>query len=146
MKTEKAEAVKRIIQTVCKVNLDLNTRERKYVNARAIGYKILRDNEYMGYKFIAEQFNKTHATIIYSIKEFPYLILSDRQMERDYNKILSIWLSQSDDYKTPDPVQIKKELEYLHDQNKLLNLSLIDVQERCDKKIKELEDRLTEKK
>ena len=132
MKTAKATALKKIIEDVCNVNLELNTRERKYVNARAIGYKILRDTEYMSYQFIARQFNRTHATIMYSIKEFPYLIMSNRQMDRDYKDILAIWNAESDEYKTPTPLQIKKELQDLHNKNKLLNLSLINVQKELE--------------
>ena len=40
----------------------------------------------------------------------------------------------------------KKQLKNLHEQNKLLNLSLIDVQEKYDKRLKELEDRLNHQK
>ena len=40
----------------------------------------------------------------------------------------------------------KIKVNYLVEQNKLLNLSLIDVQERYDKRLKELEDRLNYKK
>ena len=87
----------------------------------------------MSYNFIGREFNKNHATILYSVKEFPYLILSDRQMERDYNKILSIWNQESGDYKELTPLEIKKQLNYLVEQNKLLNLSIINVQKQLNK-------------
>ena len=142
MNQEKVKALKRIVEQVCNISLDVRTRKRKNINARAIAYKILRDKEYMSYHFIGREFNKSHATILYSVKEFPYLILSDRQMERDYNEILSIWDEESGDYKELTPLKIKKELKDLVEQNKLLNLSIINVQEECDDRLKEMDSRL----
>ena len=133
MNQEKVKALKKIVEQVCNISLDVRTRKRKNINARAIAYKILRDKEYMSYNFIGREFNKNHATILYSVKEFPYLILSDRQMERDYNKILSIWNQESGDYKELTPLEIKKQLNYLVEQNKLLNLSIINVQKQLNK-------------
>ena len=130
MNQEKVKALKKIVEQVCNISLDVRTRKRKNINARAIAYKILRDKEYMSYNFIGREFNKNHATILYSVKEFPYLIMSNRQMDRDYKYILSIWNAESDEYKTPTPLQIKKELQDLYNQNKMLNLSLTNVQEQ----------------
>ena len=142
MNQEKVKALKRIVEQVCNISLDVRTRKRKNINARAIAYKILRDTEYMSYHFIGREFNKSHATVIYSVKEFPYLILSDRQMERDYNEILSIWNQESGDYKELTPLKIKKDLKDLFEENKLLNLSLINVQKEFDAQIIRLEVKL----
>jgi len=133
MNQEKVKALKKIVEQICNVNLDIKTRKRENINARAICYKILRDTEYMSYHFIGREFKKSHATILYSVKEFPYLILSNRQMERDYNKILFIWNNESGQYKELTPLQIKKELIDLREQNKMLNLTLINVQEQLNK-------------
>jgi hypothetical protein len=142
MNREKVKALKRIVEQVCNISLDVRTRKRKNINARAIAYKILRDTEYMSYHFIGREFNKSHATVIYSVKEFPYLILSDRQMERDYNEILSIWNQEAGDYKELTPLKIKKDLKDLFEENKLLNLSIINVQKECDAQIIRLEVKL----
>jgi hypothetical protein len=142
MNQEKVKALKRIVEQVCNISLDVRTRKRKNINARAIAYKILRDTEYMSYHFIGREFNKSHATVIYSVKEFPYLILSDRQMERDYNEILSIWNQEAGDYKELTPLKIKKDLKDLFEENKLLNLSIINVQKECDAQIIRLEIKL----
>lgn len=142
MNREKVKALKRIVEQVCNISLDVRTRKRKNINARAIAYKILRDTEYMSYNFIGREFNKNHATVLYSVKEFPYLILSDRQMERDYNEILSIWNQESGDYKELTPLKIKKDLKDLFEENKLLNLSLINVQKEFDAQIIRLEVKL----
>lgn len=142
MNREKVKALKRIVEQVCNISLDVRTRKRKNINARAIAYKILRDTEYMSYNFIGREFNKNHSTVLYSVKEFPYLILSDRQMERDYNEILSIWNQESGDYKELTPLKIKKDLKDLFEENKLLNLSIINVQKEFDAQIIRLEIKL----
>ena len=145
MKNEKTNALKKIVEEVCNVNLDLKTQKREHVNARAICYKILRDFELMSYHFIGKQFNKSHSTVLLCLRDFRYMLLSDAQMKRDYEGILAIWEGEAEEYVEIKPLEIKKQLKYLHEQNKLLNLSLIDVQKKYDKKIKEFESRLTEK-
>lgn len=132
MKNEKTNALRKIVEEVCNVDLSLKTRKREYVNARAICYKILRDTELMSYHFIARQFSKNHSTVLMSVRDFPYLILSDAQMKRDYQGILAIWEGQTEEYIEIRPLEIKKQLKYLHEQNKLLNLSLINVQEELE--------------
>ena len=96
----------------------------------------------MSYQFIGRQFKKNHSTVMYSLKDFRYLLLSDKQMDRDYNKALAIWTDESGEYKELTPLEIKKEIKDLVEQNKLLNLSIINVQEECDDRLKEMDNRL----
>ena len=146
MEDEKTNALKKIVEQVCGVNVDLKTRKREYINARAICYKILRDVELLSYNAIGRSFNKSHCTILLCVRDFKYMLLSDGQMKRDYEGILAIWKGITNEYIEIKPLEIKKQLKNLHEQNKLLNLSLIDVQERYDKRLKELEDRLNNQK
>ena len=124
------------------MNLNSNTRKRETINARAICYKILRDECGMSYNLIGKQFSKNHATILHACKEFKFFIMSDRQMERDYKNALSIWKDESIDYKEITPLKIKKDLKDLFEQNKTLSLSLINVQEQFENRLKEIELRL----
>ena len=110
MELEKVKALKKIVDDVCDIKVDHFSRERRYVNGRAICYKILRDTEAMSYQFIGRQFKKNHATVMHSLKDFRYLLLSDKQMDRDYNKALAIWTDESGEYKELTPLEIKKEL------------------------------------
>jgi hypothetical protein len=61
---------------------------------------------------------------------------SDKQMERDYHNIKAIWLEESTDYVELKPIELKKQLNLLQEQNKMLNLSLINVQEKCEELLK----------
>jgi len=142
MKDEKLNALKKIVQEVCKVNLNLTTRKRENVNARAICYKILRDVEFLSYHAIGKAFNKSHSTILLCLRDFKYMLLSDGQMKRNYEGIKALWEGVTEEYVEMKPMEIKKQLKYLDEQNKLLNLSLIDVQEKYDKRLKNLEDQL----
>ena len=139
MTEQQAKDLKRIIEDVCKVNLKLNTRERRYINARAIGYEILRNTEYQSFKTIARYFNKSHCTVLHCLKNFKYMLLSDAQMKRNHQEVKRIWSQISDEYKDLTPIKIKKQLKNLEEQNKMLNLSLIDVQKRFETRLKKIE-------
>jgi uncharacterized HAD superfamily protein len=86
----------------------------------------------MSYKYIGDNFGKNHATIIHACKEFKWMLQSDRSMERMYHTVLSLWKEEAQDYIELKPAELKKELKDLAEQNKMLNLSLINVQEQCE--------------
>ena len=50
-------------------------------------------------------------------------------MKKDFELILATWKGEADEYIEMKPLQLKKELNDLREQNKMLNLSLINVQE-----------------
>ena len=56
----------------------------------------------------------------------------DKELNRDYNDILVLWEGESGEYEDVKPLQLKKQLKYLDEQNKLLNLSLNNVQEELE--------------
>tara|TARA_R110001632_G_scaffold67538_2_gene158593 strand:+ start:728 stop:1108 length:381 start_codon:yes stop_codon:yes gene_type:complete len=104
--------------------------------------------------FIGRQFNKNHATILHGLEEFPWMVKSDREMEKTYRKILDKWLSKSSEFTDVNPVLLKKDLRKLEEQNNLLNLALIEVQEqvallskdnkRCLSLVKKIENTVPE--
>jgi hypothetical protein len=128
----KVQAIKNLVTS--QTGLDLNSRYKTdaLVKARAICYKILRDECLMSYKYIGDNFGKNHATIIHACKEFKWMLQSDRSMERMYHTVLSLWKEEAQDYIELKPAELKKELKDLAEQNKMLNLSLINVQEQCE--------------
>ena len=132
MNYHKVQNLKQITEDVCKVDLTLKTSKREVVNARAICYNILRNKECMTVSEIGRHFNKHHATVLTTLKNFKYMLMSDAQMRRDSEKIESLWAAVSGDFDEAKPVFIKKELKYLREQNKMLNLSLNNVQEQLE--------------
>lgn len=128
----KVKAIKNIVNTYFNTNVDARNRSDRLVKARAICYKILKEECCMTYSFIAYSFQKNHATIMHAVKEIKWMFKSDKQMERDYHNILALWLEEAADYVELKPTELKKQLNLLQEQNKMLNLSLIDVQEKCE--------------
>jgi len=117
-------------------------------------YKILKEHSSMTSSFIGRQFNKTHATILHGLEEFPWMLKADREMEKAYRKILNKWLTRSSEFTDVNPVLLKKDLRKLEEQNNLLNLALIEVQEqvallskdnkRCLSLVKKIENTVPE--
>tara|TARA_Y100001937_G_scaffold128220_1_gene203107 strand:- start:1383 stop:1898 length:516 start_codon:yes stop_codon:yes gene_type:complete len=128
----KVKAIKNIVNTYFNTNVDARNRSDRLVKARAICYKILKEECCMTYSFIAYSFQKNHATIMHAVKEIKWMFKSDKQMEKDYHNILALWLEEAADYVELKPTELKKQLNLLQEQNKMLNLSLIDVQEKCE--------------
>tara|TARA_R100000781_G_scaffold99431_1_gene63015 strand:+ start:678 stop:1160 length:483 start_codon:yes stop_codon:yes gene_type:complete len=129
--------LKEIANTTFDLNVDSRSRRSEYITARAICYKILKEHCDMSYTFIGRQFNKNHATILHAIDEFPWMLKADREMEKNYRKILNKWLIKSEDCTDTNPSLLKKDLLKLEERNNLLNLALIEMKEQVDKLMKQ---------
>ena len=130
--TQKTIALKNIVNSVLEVNVNDPKKTDEIVKARAICYKIMRDECYFTLKYIADQFGKNHATIMHSLKEFPFMMKYDKRLQRAYLKIMGIWEQEADQYVELNPTQLKKRAKRLARENNLLNLSLLDVQEQLE--------------
>lgn len=121
-------ALKGIVNSVLEIDVDSPRRVEDLIQGRAICYKIMRDDMYFTYTFIAKIFGKNHATILNGYNEFPYMIKFDQAMEHNYHKIKALWKREAGEYEELNPLYLKKQLQKLAEQNNLLNLSMIDVQ------------------
>mgnify|MGYP003631488035 FL=1 len=160
MDQHKVAALKNIVNSVLNLDVDQKGREKELVYARSICYKIMRDEMFYTLSFIGKKFGKHHASVIHSLKEFEWIAKFDKDFERSYVEILSLWKKESHDYVELDPFELKNKLNDLENSNKMLTLSLIDVQEKLetiqgkerkyDKKYKSIvaliEERVPEKK
>jgi len=142
MNREKVKALKKIVNTHYNLDVSIRAKTDEYVKARAICYKILRDECYFSLKYIGLKFRRSHATIIHALKGFPFMLIQYPQMKRDYELILATWKGEAYEYVELKPLQLKKELKDLREQNKLLNLSIINVQKEFDTQIIRLEIKL----
>ena len=140
MESLEVKTLKYLVNNTMNVNLDMPTRKYRYIKARAICYKILREQNNMSYSMIGRFFNKTHGTIIHAIKEFDSMVAYDKAMKEDYNNILNVWgrpLEAKNKYVDALDLVIKidmqKSLKHLHKQNKILSLNLLRVQEQLNK-------------
>jgi hypothetical protein len=137
MTTQRVKLLKEIANKTFDLNVDSRSRRSEYITARAICYKILKEHCDMSYTFIGRQFNKNHATILHALDEFPWMLKADREMEKNYRKILNKWLIKSEDCTDTNPSLLKKDLLKLEERNNLLNLALIEMKEQVDKLMKQ---------
>ena len=79
----------KIIKKHYKANPMEDTRLRKVVEARAIGYKVMQKTHNMSKSNIARLFKKDHATVIYGLKSFDYMYKTEPFFKFSYNTILA---------------------------------------------------------
>ena len=128
MKEQKVIAIKNIVNTHYNIDVDLKIKTDEFIKARVICYKILREECLFSLQYIGLKFRRNHSTIIHALKGFSIMLIQYPQMKRDYELILATWRGEASEYEELKPLQIKKELFELREQNKLLNLLIINVQ------------------
>ena len=81
------ETIKEIVENYFKIKLDSKTRIRQYVEARAIYYKLLRENTRMSLADIGKTTSRDHATALHSIRKIEDWLQFDKQLRQDYNTL-----------------------------------------------------------
>jgi hypothetical protein len=79
---------KKIIEFETGVNVEIVSRKRNFVEARAIYYKLLRDISGMTLHAIGDTVNKDHATILHSLKSVDDWMRYDTKLADKYKNIL----------------------------------------------------------
>jgi len=82
------EKFKKIIELETGVNVEIVSRKRNFVEARAMYYKLLRDVLNMTLQAIGDTVNKDHATIIHSLNSVDDWMKYDRKLADRYKNIL----------------------------------------------------------
>ena len=82
------EKFKKIIEFETGVNVEIVSRKRNFVEARAMYYKLLRDVLNMTLQAIGDTVNKDHATIIHSLNSVNDWMKYDRKLADRYKNIL----------------------------------------------------------
>jgi hypothetical protein len=82
------EKFKKIIELETGVNVEIVSRKRNFVEARAMYYKLLRDVSNMTLQAIGDTVNKDHATIIHSLNSVDDWMKYDRKLADRYKNIL----------------------------------------------------------
>lgn len=83
----KNETIKKLVENYFKIELNSKTRRREYVEARAIYYKLLRENTRMSLASIGKTMNRDHATALHSIRKIEDWLEFDKQLKQDYNTL-----------------------------------------------------------
>jgi len=108
--------VKDIIEDYYDFKLDSATRQRKYVEARAIYYYILRNKFHYSLSAIAKTLNKNHATVLHFTKQFDSWLMYDIVFRTDYlqieNRLNNAMTINPDAFKRSDNLEGFYEKEY----------------------------------
>ena len=119
-----------IAEKILGLDLLSNSRKEEYIEGRAIVYYILRHKLGMTYQQIAKVFNKNHATVLHALKEWPYMVKYNSQLDAKKDQVVDY----IDENCTPDKDGRKDiKIKACEDQIFLLN-----------SKIKELKKELNE--
>lgn len=81
------ETIKQLVENYFKIQLNSKTRRKEFVEARAIYYKLLRENTRMSLAAIGKTMNRDHATALHSIRKIEDWLQYDRQLKQDYNTL-----------------------------------------------------------
>ena len=84
----KANRLKNIIELETEINVDIVSRKRNFVEARALYYNLLRDVLGMTLQSIADTVKKNHATVLHSINNFDILLSYNEDMKKSYSNII----------------------------------------------------------
>lgn len=83
------DLAKGLVEDYYKVELSTNTRQRTYVEARAIYFRLLRNETKMSLESIGKSVGRDHATVLYSQKRLSDWIEVDSQIAQDYETLSS---------------------------------------------------------
>lgn len=138
--------IKDIIEDYYNLKLDSATRKRKYVEARAIYYYILRNKFHYSLSAIAKTLNKNHATVLHFTKQFDSWLMYDRVVRTDYqqieNRLNNAMTINPDAFKRSDSLEGFYEKEYRELKWKY-NFLLTKLKEEGNKTVQKPEFQLT---
>jgi hypothetical protein len=147
------DVAKTIVNNYFGLDISRNKRQRRYVMARSIFYKILRYNTKMSFQDIADTFNKNHATVIHAIKQLDGYMEFDSSLKIDYITINDLFLNTVDklltekfnDIESIDPQYIDilnsfNQLTRKYDKLKQIHNDLVISSEKVNQKYKKLKE------
>lgn len=103
---EEIDELKKIVNDVFLVDIEVKDSKRGVVDARKVYSKILRDSGY-SYELIGETINKNHATIIHYVKNIEYLLTYDQILRDKYVACKNIFIKKRKSIKD----QVKKDVD-----------------------------------
>tara|TARA_R100000742_G_C4269778_1_gene88346 strand:- start:416 stop:811 length:396 start_codon:yes stop_codon:yes gene_type:complete len=120
--TRKIKKVKQIVNNVFSVDVLLKSRKRKYVNARMVYSKILREQNFT-YYHIGLSLLKNHASILHYVKSIDWILSYDKKLLKKYEQCLDLLDEQGEDYLELTKAELILLVKKLKKQNNLLSLS-----------------------
>jgi len=104
------------------VNPLRKSRKSRVIEARALIYILLRAQLHLTYKQIGQVFNKNHATVIHSIKEWPYMVKYKPSLGTIKDQIEEYWVNNIEFDANIDKKYYEYKIKTLVEENNLLIL------------------------
>ena len=76
--------IRNVIEKFYKLDISTKTRKLEYVYARAIYFELCYNYTKHTYSQIADTLSMNHASVLHSIKTFPYMLKHDKQLNSEY--------------------------------------------------------------
>jgi len=98
-------------------------RRIEYIEARSVAYTLLRNILGDTLAEIGREFKKTHATILHSYNQYPYIAKHNPAVQEKYDIILMNWINECHNISEKLPNKYQNVLKNLEERNKMLTLS-----------------------
>ena len=122
--------LKSIIKDRQRIDIDNSKRKTtENVSAKMIYTKILRDEKYT-WQSIARSINRDHSTVMHQYKQLENLMKFDKKLERDYIQIKNDFSSGEQYLEGQTIGQLKKIINTLSSENKILILRIKELENR----------------
>ena len=76
--------IREVVEKFYKLDISAKTRKLEYVYARAIYFKLCYNHTKHTYSQIADTLNRNHATVLHSVREFPYMLKHSKKLNNEY--------------------------------------------------------------
>jgi hypothetical protein len=114
----------KLTSDVMQVNPLRKSRKSNAIEARALIYVLLRKHLQLTYKQIGKVFNKNHATVMHSIKEWPYMVKYKPLLQNFKSQIENCWVNKIEFHANIDKKYYDYKIKSLEEENNLLILKL----------------------
>lgn len=124
VETPDSNRVVSIVSSLSGLDITKRTRQRDYIFARMVVYKILYDREFWTFVNIGSLFNLDHATVRHAYLEFDDIVWQFEKLENLYKKSLDIYLQTKDASEEIEKMnlqeQVNEELKKTYSENIIL--------------------------
>ena len=79
--------IREVIEKFYKLDISTKTRKLKYVYARAIYFELCYKYTIHTYAEIANTLNMNHGSVLHSVREFPYMLKHNKQLNSEFYMI-----------------------------------------------------------
>tara|TARA_Y100001938_G_C8081556_1_gene429474 strand:- start:1344 stop:1880 length:537 start_codon:yes stop_codon:yes gene_type:complete len=86
----KLKEIEKLVTSVTNVNINSKSRQRRFVEARGVYYKVCREVFKYNLYTIGKSLGFGHATVMYALKNFKYWRYGNPKLISDYDKVLNL--------------------------------------------------------